>query len=583
MICSTELRPDGVIWSVLTRTVILLELTCCAEEGIEAAQMRKEARYADLMSLASECKWAPTLLTLEVGARGLVCSKTLHAFTKLGFSSPSARSLCKSLSEVVARCSYAIYLGHSSPAWPHNNDLVRGKNSEPEKKSEPLVVMKTDPADPVVANIVQLKQNGIVKLYHFTDSSNVASIKKNGLMSASNLLKQEISSTMNSSEGSRQMDASAGLENYVRLSFCSHNPMLFVALQEKRITKPVILEISLEVVSRPGVLFSDCNATRKGSIISTSPKIVRFDLVTKSYFLVDESLKHFYQAEVLVPSPLPPHLITIPAPMKVRKKAAVPVRPEAVVEPAKRVILPEVKECPVRTDEKVSDELSQLEPDRVEVARNGSVAKVPLVVAVSSTSAAPALPYTRRSPCDGESKSQLVGRLSDPVAPATLIKVEPKVPVPVSLEPALVFDPALVPLMPVIQALVEVPYVKHSLKPDGSCTCGDTGCDGPPVHVMVESSSVCSSSQFLPVLKVTPSSTFLTTTVTSASCRSPMDEKKMTRQQMPMMKEMKKNKNKNNKTNNAAELAANGRVKTLGAACKQRTLKEPPWSDLTLR
>jgi len=201
VICSTELRPDGVIWSVLTRTVILLELTCCAEEGIEAAQIRKEARYADLMSLVSERKWAPTLLTLEVGARGLVCSKTFHAFVKLGFSNPGAKSLCRSLSEIVARCSYAIYLGHSSPAWPHNNDLVRGKNSETETKSEPLMVLKPDPADPVVANIVQLKQNGISKLYHFTDFSR--RFKKNGLMSA-HLIKQEISSTMNSSKGSRQ-------------------------------------------------------------------------------------------------------------------------------------------------------------------------------------------------------------------------------------------------------------------------------------------------------------------------------------------------------------------------------------------
>ena len=81
-----------------------------------------------------------------------------------------------------------------------------------------------------------------------------------------------------------------------------------------------------------------------------------------------------------------------------------------------------------RTYEKVSDKLSQPEPDRVEVARNGSVAKDPLVVAVSSTSAAPAIPYTRRSPCEGESKSQPVGCLSDPVAPVTLpsaMKVEP--------------------------------------------------------------------------------------------------------------------------------------------------------------
>ena len=41
-ICATSLRPDIVISSALTRNVILLELTCCAEEGIDAAQLRKE-------------------------------------------------------------------------------------------------------------------------------------------------------------------------------------------------------------------------------------------------------------------------------------------------------------------------------------------------------------------------------------------------------------------------------------------------------------------------------------------------------------------------------------------------------------
>ena len=56
-ICSTELRPDAVLWSSLTRTVILLELTCPAEEGIEAAQIRKEARYAGLMADITEQGW----------------------------------------------------------------------------------------------------------------------------------------------------------------------------------------------------------------------------------------------------------------------------------------------------------------------------------------------------------------------------------------------------------------------------------------------------------------------------------------------------------------------------------------------
>ena len=49
-ICATSLRPDIVISSTKTCNVILLELTCCAEEGIDAAQLRKETRNAELMA-----------------------------------------------------------------------------------------------------------------------------------------------------------------------------------------------------------------------------------------------------------------------------------------------------------------------------------------------------------------------------------------------------------------------------------------------------------------------------------------------------------------------------------------------------
>ena len=117
------------------------------------------------------------------------------------------------------------------------------------------------------------------------------------------------------------------------------------------------------------------------------------------------------------------------------------------------------KECPVRTDEKVSDELTKPDPDRVEVVRNGSVAKEPLVVAVSSTSAAPAIPYTRQSPRESESEGQPVGCLSELVAPVTLplspaLGQHEPAPALVSSKPA-VFDPALIPLMPLMPAPVE--------------------------------------------------------------------------------------------------------------------------------
>jgi hypothetical protein len=169
IICSTNLRPDAVLWSCLSRTVILLELTCCAEEGIQGAQTRKEARYSDLMQEITEQNWTPTLLTLEVGARGLVGSRTFHAFHRIGFSCRQAKTLCKSLSEIAARCSYAIYLAHSSNVWPHNNDLVLGKNSSPAKENmdAPVRVMKKESR--VEPNIQKLRSEGIKALYHFTD------------------------------------------------------------------------------------------------------------------------------------------------------------------------------------------------------------------------------------------------------------------------------------------------------------------------------------------------------------------------------------------------------------------------------
>jgi hypothetical protein len=89
--------------------------------------------------------------------------------------------------------------------------------------------------------------------------------------------------------------------------------MQYVVVKEKRVQNLVMLRINLQVVSRPGVLFSDCNATRTDSIRSSSPKIVRFDVIQKQdQFEVAPELKKFFQAEVLVPSPIPPHLIAFP-------------------------------------------------------------------------------------------------------------------------------------------------------------------------------------------------------------------------------------------------------------------------------
>ena len=92
LICATSLTPDIVIWSKMSRSVILIELTCCAEEGINAAQQRKETRYAELMEQINLTNWKASLLTLEIGARGLVGSRTYHALVSLGILSTKVKA-----------------------------------------------------------------------------------------------------------------------------------------------------------------------------------------------------------------------------------------------------------------------------------------------------------------------------------------------------------------------------------------------------------------------------------------------------------------------------------------------------------
>ena len=124
-IVPTSLRPDIVLWSNMSRVVIIIELTCPAEENMKKAQLKKEGKYADLVNEINETKvWKASLRTLEVGARGLLGISSRKLFIDLGFTSTQARKLCKKLSLVVARCSYAIYQAHNNLAWSHNNDLI---------------------------------------------------------------------------------------------------------------------------------------------------------------------------------------------------------------------------------------------------------------------------------------------------------------------------------------------------------------------------------------------------------------------------------------------------------------------------
>ena len=126
-ICATNERSDIISWSPSTRRVILIELTCPAEEGIVAARIRKEARYMrELVPLVKEAKppWSCELVTIEAGARGGVPFSFKKTLRRLGFSSRRAGQMCRAVSEVCARTSYTIWLSRAIPHWDAGRDLL---------------------------------------------------------------------------------------------------------------------------------------------------------------------------------------------------------------------------------------------------------------------------------------------------------------------------------------------------------------------------------------------------------------------------------------------------------------------------
>jgi hypothetical protein len=112
---------------------------------------------------------------------------------------------------------------------------------------------------------------------------------------------------------SHHLDTKSGRADFVRLSFCKKHPMMYLALKDGRISRPVVLEIKLEVVSRPGVLFCAINAASTAAKTSEDPSVIHFGTVkASSQRTVAASEKSFFQGEVLVPDCIPPHLIKIP-------------------------------------------------------------------------------------------------------------------------------------------------------------------------------------------------------------------------------------------------------------------------------
>jgi hypothetical protein len=158
-----------------------------------------------------------------------------------------------------------------------------------------------------------LQENGITAFYHFTDYHNLKSIKENnGLYSWHYADSNGIIINFPGGDTlSRDLDKRYGLQDYVRVSFCTDHPMQYRLEQRGR--NLALLEVDIEVAYYENTIFCNINATdsshSKGTELDDLERI-RFS-ATKRRFVSreDPDFKH-HQAEVLVKTWIPLEHIT---------------------------------------------------------------------------------------------------------------------------------------------------------------------------------------------------------------------------------------------------------------------------------
>lgn len=116
-----------------------------------------------------------------------------------------------------------------------------------------------------------LQQYGADGIWHFTDKSNIESVKQQrGLLSWGELQRRGVVvPSPGGNEWSHDADEFSGVDDYVHLAFLSDHPMQFVATQDGRIKEPIWLKIDLSVLLDQGVRYSNDVSNKAGVPILT--------------------------------------------------------------------------------------------------------------------------------------------------------------------------------------------------------------------------------------------------------------------------------------------------------------------------
>jgi hypothetical protein len=154
------------------------------------------------------------------------------------------------------------------------------------------------------------------RLFHFTDSRNIPSLREYGLLPTRMIDERGLKAITGGDAASLYLDRQKGLDGCVSLSFCRTHPMAHIAKGEGRIETVRILTICPSVLLREGVLFADRVATANDAKIASPNEMIPLMDLEATYQRLDWRSPEGQQRrnaaekwEALIPGAIAPELI----------------------------------------------------------------------------------------------------------------------------------------------------------------------------------------------------------------------------------------------------------------------------------
>lgn len=137
-ILETAKRPDIIIYSERTKTVILIELTVPIEQNLTNANLRKKCKYSELVAECENRSWTTYYFPVEVGSRGFYNTSLPKCLAALGIPKGKRKNLLDHAAKTALRGSYVIWLSRHSRAFQKMSLIPKPRNNS--EGSETVVI-----------------------------------------------------------------------------------------------------------------------------------------------------------------------------------------------------------------------------------------------------------------------------------------------------------------------------------------------------------------------------------------------------------------------------------------------------------